>query len=100
MYAVLRVEHDVCGVLPELNVLCDLCFLRKEKCCSSALKMEYDFPVVVEDYDKTDEVQIWETELHDFMVWYIVPGKDYLTSVCHRYSICMLNVGLFKGHGV
>jgi hypothetical protein len=39
--------------------------------------MEYDFPIVLEDYDKTDEVEIWETELHDFMVWYIVPGKDY-----------------------
>lgn len=49
-------------------------FLRTEK-CSSAVKMEYGFPIVVEDYDKTDDVQIWETELHDFIVWYIVPGK-------------------------
>jgi hypothetical protein len=54
--------------------------------------MEYDFPIVLEDYDKTDEVKIWETELHDFMVWYIVPGKDYLTSVC----ICVLHAGKFK----
>ncbi|KAJ9594972.1 hypothetical protein L9F63_013736, partial [Diploptera punctata] len=38
--------------------------------------MEYDFPIVVEDYDKTDDVQIWETELHDFIVWYIVPESD------------------------
>ena len=43
--------------------------------------MEYDFPIVVEDYDKTDDVQIWETELHDFVVWYIVPGKDYVMFV-------------------
>jgi hypothetical protein len=61
--------------------------------------MEYDFPVVVEDYDKTDDIQIWETELHDFMVWYIVPGKDYFTSVC-QCSSCILNVDLFRGHGV
>ena len=45
--------------------------------------MEYDFPIVVEDYDKTDNVHIWETELHDFIVLYIVPGKEYVTlGVC------------------
>ena len=44
--------------------------------------MEYDFPIVVEDYDKAEEVRIWETELHDFIVWYIVPGK---------YIVCLIN---------
>jgi hypothetical protein len=48
--------------------------LGNEK-CSSAVKMEYGFPIVVEEYDKTDNVHIWETELHDFIVLYIVPGK-------------------------
>ncbi|PSN39309.1 hypothetical protein C0J52_15577 [Blattella germanica] len=38
--------------------------------------MEYDFPIVVEDYDNAKDVQIWETELHDFIVWYIVPESD------------------------
>ena len=56
--------------------------LRNEKCIS-AVRMEYDFPIVVEDYDKTDNVHIWETELHDFIVLYIVPGKEYVTlGVC------------------
>jgi hypothetical protein len=60
--------------------------------------MEYDFPIVLEDYDKTDEVKIWETELHDFMVWYIVPGKDYLTLVVSVYYMQVnLKVTVFKG---
>jgi hypothetical protein len=49
--------------------------------------MEYDFPIVVEDYDKTDDVHIWETELHDFIVLYIVPGKE-----CVTLGICVTAV--------
>ncbi|GLH04465.1 Oxidation resistance protein 1, partial [Gryllus bimaculatus] len=38
--------------------------------------MEYDFPIVVDEYDRPRDVRIWETELHDFVVWYIVPGDS------------------------
>jgi len=49
--------------------------------------MEYDFPIVVEDYDKNSDVHIWETELHDFIVFYIVPGKE-----CVTFGICVTAV--------
>lgn len=61
-------------------------FLRNEK-CGSAVKMEYDFPIVVEDYDKNNDVHIWETELHDFIVFYIVPGKE-----CVTLGVCVIAV--------
>jgi len=49
--------------------------------------MEYDFPIVVEEYDKNNDVHIWEDELHDFIVLYIVPGKE-----CVTLGICVTAV--------
>jgi hypothetical protein len=65
-------------LLATLNASFVICVFAKRR-CSSAVKMEYDFPIVVEDYDKTDNVHIWETELHDFIVLYVVPGKECVT---------------------
>lgn len=39
-----------------------------------AMEFRYDFPIVVDDYDEPAGVDIWETEMNDFVVWYIVPG--------------------------
>ncbi|XP_063223765.1 oxidation resistance protein 1 isoform X4 [Bacillus rossius redtenbacheri] len=40
------------------------------------MNMEYNFPIVVDDYDRTQNVEIWETEMNDFVVWYTATDSD------------------------